>query len=295
MIAEGQRLVRPARAVKSGVNRRSRVPRGKDFVIWVALVCGAVVMTFPLYWMFATAVRPRNELFGGGLDLVPSEFVWTNFTDAWGKLPWAAFYFNSIAIAVFAVAITVFINLMAGYAFAKYRFRGRDIIFFLMVSTLMVPIQVIQVPEFIVVAEMGLVNSIWGVVLPRSAEAFGIFLVRQFLVSIPDELLESARLDGASEFRIFWSVVLPLCKPVIAVLVIFTFMWRWNDFAWPLVVLQEKAAFTVPLGLNLAKGLYYTDWTGLMSMTLLSVIPMLVVFIIFQRSFVQGIASTGMK
>lgn len=275
--------------------RLSQLPRGKNLVIWIALSCGAFVMMFPLYWMFATAVRPRDELFSGSMDLVPSELVWTNFTDAWARLPWTMFYLNSISIALLAVLLTVFINLMAGYAFAKFRFRGRNLIFFAMISTLMVPIQVIQVPEFIVVANMGLVNSIWGVILPRSAEAFGIFLVRQFLVSIPDELLESARLDGASEFRVFWSVVLPLCKPVIAVLVIFTFMWRWNDFAWPLVVLQDKAAFTVPLGLNFAKGLYYTDWTGLMCMTLLSVIPMLVVFIVFQRSFVQGIASTGMK
>jgi multiple sugar transport system permease protein/alpha-1,4-digalacturonate transport system permease protein len=198
-------------------------------------------------------------------------------------------------VAVLAVVFTVFINLLAGYAFAKYKFPGRDVIFIILISTLMVPLQVIQVPAFIVVSEMGLVNTVWGVVLPRGAEAFGIFLVRQFLVSIPDELIESARLDGAGEFRIFWSVVLPLCKPVIAVLVIFTFMWRWNDFAWPLVVLQEQSSFTVPLGLNFAKGLYYTDWTALMSMTLLSIIPMLVVFVIFQRSFVQGIASTGLK
>src|ERR687898_6422 len=220
--------------------------RGGDLLVWFLLVAGAAVMVFPLYWMFATAVRPKKEIFSGGFDLVPSTFVWSNFSDAWNKLPWDQFYINSIAIAAIAVPITVFINLLAGYTFAKYKFPGRDILFLLMVS-------------------------------------------------IPDELIEAARLDGAGEFTIFRRVVLPLSWPVIAVLSIFTFMWRWNDFAWPLVVLQEQSAYTVPLGLSLMQGQYFTDWTGLMSMSLLSIIPMMLVFIFFQRYFIQGIASTGLK
>ncbi|PSL00381.1 carbohydrate ABC transporter membrane protein 2 (CUT1 family) [Haloactinopolyspora alba] len=295
MVVEVQPPATETAGREQRTKRAKRLPRGADLVIWLALVCGALVMAFPLYWMFATAVRPAAELFTGKFDLVPSEFAWSNFSAAWDKLPWGTFYQNSVLIAVIGTCITVFINLLAGYAFAKFSFKGRDVIFILMISTLMVPIQVILVPTFMVVSEMGLVNSIWGVILPRGAEAFGIFLVRQYLVSVPNELMESARLDGASEFRIFWSVVLPLCKPVIAVLTIFTFMWRWNDFALPLVTMQELSSFTVPLGLNFAKGLYYTDWTGSMAMTLLSIIPMLIVFVIFQRSFVQGIASTGMK
>jgi alpha-1,4-digalacturonate transport system permease protein len=252
-------------------------------------------VAFPLYWMFATAIRPKKEIFSGGLDLVPSTFVWSNFSDAWNKLPWDQFYINSIAIVAIAVPVTVFINLLAGYTFAKYKFPGRDILFLLMISTLMIPIQVIMVPEFLIVAKLGWVNTWWGVLVPRAAEAFGLFMVRQFMVSIPDELLEAARLDGAGEFTIFRRVVLPLSWPVIAVLSIFTFMWRWNDFAWPLVVLQEQSAYTVPLGLSLMQGQYFTDWTGLMSMSLLSIIPMLLVFIFFQRYFIQGIASTGLK
>ena len=202
---------------------------------------------------------------------------------------------NSFAIVVIAVVITVFINLLAGYTFAKYEFWGRNVLFLLLISTLMIPIQVIMVPEFLIVSRLGWVDTYWGVVIPRAAEAFGLFMVRQFMVSIPDELLEAARLDGAGEFKIFWKVVLPLSWPVIAVLTIFTFMWRWNDFAWPLVVLQDRASYTVPLGLNLMKGQFFTDWTGIMSMSLLSIVPMLIVFIFFQRYFIQGIASTGMK
>jgi multiple sugar transport system permease protein/alpha-1,4-digalacturonate transport system permease protein len=278
---------------------KARAPRyglkGKNVVIWGLLMAGACVMLFPLYWMFATAIRPRKELFSGEFNLFPSELVWSNFSEAWGKLPFTQFYINSIVIAVVAVAVTVFINLLAGFTFAKYEFPGRNILFLLLISTLMIPIQVIMVPEFLIVSQLGWVNTYAGVIAPRAAEAFGIFMVRQFMVSIPDELLEAARLDGASEFKIFLRVVLPLSWPVIAVLTIFTFMWRWNDFAWPLVVLQERSTYTVPLGLNLMKGQFFTDWTGIMSMSLVSILPMLLVFIFFQRYFIQGMATTGMK
>ena len=285
------RSVLPGRGEKEP---RARL-KGANLFVWLVLVIGALVVAFPLYWMFATAVRPKKEIFSGGFDLVPSTFAWSNFSDAWNKLPWDQFYINSIAIAAIAVPVTVFINLLAGYTFAKYKFPGRDILFLLMISTLMIPIQVIMVPEFLIVAKLGWVNTWWGVLVPRAAEAFGLFMVRQFMVSIPDELIEAARLDGAGEFTIFRRVVLPLSWPVIAVLSIFTFMWRWNDFAWPLVVLQEQSAYTVPLGLSLMQGQYFTDWTGLMSMSLLSIIPMMLVFVFFQRYFIQGIASTGLK
>lgn len=269
--------------------------RRKTAVIWVLLIIGAVVMFFPLYWMFATAIRPRTELFSGEFNLFPSGLVWSNFTEAWGKLPWTQFYINSIVIAVIAVVVTVFINLLAGYTFAKYKFPGRDILFLLLISTLMIPIQVTMVPAFLIVSDLGWVNTYQGVIAPRAAEAFGIFMVRQFMVSIPDELIEAARLDGAGELGIFWKVVLPLSWPIIAVLTIFTFMWRWNDFAWPLVILQEQSAYTVPLGLNLMKGEFFTDWTGIMAMSLVSILPMLIVFIFFQRYFIEGMATSGMK
>lgn len=267
----------------------------KNLLVWVLLVVGALVMFFPIYWIFATAIRPADQLFNGTFDLIPESFVWSNFVESWNKLPFALFYINSIAIAVIAVVVTVFINLLAGYTFAKYRFPGRDILFFMLLATLMIPIQVIMVPEFLVVAKLGWVNTWWGVLVPRAAEAFGIFMVRQFMVSIPDELIQAARLDGAGEFQIFWKIILPNSWPVVAVLTIFTFMWRWNDFSWPLIVLQDQTSYTVPLGLNLMKGLYFTDWTGIMSMSLVSILPMLIIFVFFQRYFVQGISSSGLK
>jgi len=288
-------MSRVTTALRGDKKSRRRRLGGGDVAVLGLLIAGALVMVFPLYWMFATAVRPRKELFNGDFDLLPSQLVWSNFSEAWGKLPFTQFYINSFAIAIIAVVVTVFINLLCGYTFAKYKFWGRDVLFLLLISTLMIPIQVIMVPEFLIVSKLGWVNTYWGVLVPRAAEAFGIFMVRQFMVSIPDELIEAARLDGAGEFTIFRRVVLPLSWPVIAVLTIFTFMWRWNDFAWPLVVLQDRASYTVPLGLSLMKGQYYTDWTGLMGMSLVSIVPILLVFIFFQRYFIQGIASTGMK
>ena len=266
-----------------------------DAACWLALVAGAVVMIFPIYWMFATAVRPHAEIFEAVARLVPSSFSWSNFHAVLTRYPVLIWVNNSVIIAVVAVVLTVFINLLCGYTFAKFHFPGRNILFFAILGALMVPIQVILVPEFLIVSWLGLLNSHLGVILPRAAEAFGIFMVRQFMVSIPDEMIEAARLDGAGEFTIFFRIVLPLSKPIIAVLVIFTFMWRWNDFAWPLVALTDRDMFTIPLGLNLLRGEVNPDWGNVMALALLSLMPMLVIFLGFQRYLVQGIASTGLK
>jgi alpha-1,4-digalacturonate transport system permease protein len=262
---------------------------------WLGVAAGAVVMAFPIYWMFATAVRPHAEIFESVARLVPSSFSTSNFLAVLTRYPVLLWVNNSVIIALTAVVLTVFINLLCGYTFAKFSFPGRNVLFFAILGALMVPIQVILVPEFLIVSWLGLLNSHWGVILPRAAEAFGIFMVRQFMVAIPDELIEAARLDGAGEFTIFLRIVLPLSKPIIAVLVIFTFMWRWNDFAWPLVVLTDRDMFTVPLGLNLLRGEINPDWGNVMALALLSLLPMLAIFLVFQRYLIQGIASTGLK
>lgn len=269
--------------------------RGGVGAVWLMLAAGAVVMAFPIYWMLATAVRPRSEVFEPVIRLIPGTLTAENFVAVWARYPIMTWVLNSTLIAVVAVVLTVSANLLCGYVFAKFRFPGRDALFFAILGALMIPIQVILVPEFLVVSWMGLLNSPWGVILPRAAEAFGVFMVRQFMVSIPDDLIEAARLDGASEMRIFLRIVLPLSKPIIAVLIIFTFMWRWNDFAWPLVVLTDQTMFTLPLGLNLLRGEANPDWGGVMSLALISLAPMLAIFLIFQRYLVQGIASTGLK
>ena len=266
-----------------------------DWTCCLALIAGTVIMAFPIYWMFATSVRPHAEIFEAVARLLPSSLSWTNFRTVLTRYSVLTWVDNSMIIAVLAVALTVFINLLCGYTFAKFRFPGRNVLFFAILGALMVPIQVILVPEFLIVSWLGLLNTHLGVILPRAAEAFGIFMVRQFMVSIPDELIEAARLDGAGEFAIFFRIVLPLSKPIIAVLIIFTFMWRWNDFAWPLVALTNQDMFTVPLGLNLLRGEVNPDWGNVMALALLSLLPMLAIFLAFQRYLVQGIASTGLR
>ena len=259
------------------------------------LITGAIVMVSPIYWMFVTAVRPRSEVFAAQPTLWPTHILWSNISAVFREYPTGQWLGNTATIAVIAVAITVTINLLCGYAFAKFRFPGRNLLFFLILSALMIPIQVILVPEFLVVASFGLLNTSWGVILPRCAEAFGIFMTRQFMLSLPDELIEAARLDGAGELQIFWRVILPLCRPLIAVLVVFTFMWRWNDFSWPLVVLTDQHRFTIQQGLNLLKWDPNPNWPHIMSLALISIVPMLVIFVACQRFIVQGIANTGLK
>jgi ABC-type glycerol-3-phosphate transport system permease component len=255
----------------------------------------ALLLAFPLYWLIATAVSPRGDLQGAELRLWPSALDWTNFSRPLEALPFGNWYVNSAAIAVVAVAITVVVNLLAGFVLAKLRFRGRNVIFLVLLATLMIPVQVVMIPQFRIVAELGWLNTYWAVIIPRAAEAFGVFLARQYFLGIPDDLVDAARLDGASTFRIFRSIVLPLSKPLIAVLVIFTFMYRWNELGWPLIVLRDVDLYTVPIGLAFLQGQYTTDYSALMSMALLSTLPMVLVFAVFQRYLVEGIATTGLK
>jgi len=261
----------------------------------VALVLGAVVMLFPLYWMVVTAFSGQGSLTSGPLRWFPENPTLDGFRRAFELLPFGSFFVNSLAIALVAMALSVTLNLMAGYVLAKYRFRGRQAVFVVIVSTLMIPVQVVMVPQFQLVAGLGWIDSYWAVIVPRAAEAFGIFLCRQFMLAIPDEILEAARMDGAGHLRVFWSVVLPMCRPLIAVLVILTFMYRWNEFAWPLIVLNDQQLFTVPIGLAFLQGEYGTDYPALMGMALLSTLPVLAVFALFQKQFVEGVARSGLR
>ncbi|QNG39183.1 carbohydrate ABC transporter permease [Geodermatophilaceae bacterium NBWT11] len=252
-------------------------------------------MLFPLYWMVVTAFSGQGSLTSGPLRWFPENPTLDGFRRAFELLPFGSFFVNSLAIALVAMALSVTLNLMAGYVLAKYRFRGRQAVFVVIVSTLMIPVQVVMVPQFQLVAGLGWIDSYWAVIVPRAAEAFGIFLCRQFMLAIPDEILEAARMDGAGHLRVFWSVVLPMCRPLIAVLVILTFMYRWNEFAWPLIVLNDQQLFTVPIGLAFLQGEYGTDYPALMGMALLSTLPVLVVFALFQKQFVEGVARSGLR
>lgn len=273
---------------------RARYGRNTWVRFAVALVA-TVLLMFPMYWMLRVSLATPMELSDLPVGLWPENWKIENYIEPWSRFPFARWMGNSVFIAVVSVLLTLAINLAAGYAFAKLRFPGRDVLFLLIISTLMVPVQVIMIPQFQIVIDLNLVNSQWGVILPRLAEAFGLFMARQFFMAVPDELIEAARIDGASHFRIFWTIALPLSKPLMASLVIFTFMWRWNEFVWPLIVLTDPNSYTLPVGLQYLMSQFDTDYGPLLAMSLISILPMLIVFAIFQRFFIEGVARTGLK
>ncbi|MDP9143190.1 MAG: carbohydrate ABC transporter permease [Actinomycetota bacterium] len=261
----------------------------------VLAVVGVALLMFPMYWVLRVSLASTSELSTLPVPLWPQEWLWENYVNPWREHPFGRWLWNSVVIAALSVVLTVAINLCAGYAFAKLRFPGRNLLFLLILSTLMVPVQVIMIPQFQIVVDLNLLNTTGGVVIPRLAEAFGLFMARQFFMAIPDELLDAAKCDGAGHIRTFWKIVLPLSKPLIAVLVIFTFMWRWNEFVWPLIVLTDPNSYTLPVGLQFLIGQFSTNFGPLLAMSFLSMVPMLIVFAIFQRYFVEGVARTGIK
>lgn len=267
----------------------------KDGIAFTLLLFAAVITLFPLFWMLSTALKPSGELFAKVPILFPTDPQWSNFANIFSLAPFERYFLNSGIVATSSVVLTVFINLLAGYTFAKYRFRGRKVLFMMVLSTLMIPMQIIMVPNFIILSKLNWLNSYAGLVIPRAAEAFGLFLAKQFMDDIPFELIEAARIDGESEFKIFIRIILPNCKPLIAILSIFTFMWRWNDFLWPLIITSDENMYTVQLGLASFVGQFYVEWNSLMAISLLAIIPVLVVFLLFQKLIVQGIATSGIK
>ena len=275
---------RPSAARRLGVAAR----------ILLAVVVSAIIV-FPLYWMVVVAFSSRRELLGPDLHLWPAALTTENFTRVLESFPVAAWFSNSIAITLVVSVLTVVINLLAGYAFAQLRFRGSTVLFFVALATLTLPVQTIMVSLFRLVTGLGLYGTYWAVILPTAASAFGLFLARQFIIGIPRDLIEAARLDGASHLRVFRSVVLPLSKPLIAVLFFMSVLQSWNDFAWPLIALKENRLFTLPIGLLYLQGQFASDYGGTMAFALITVLPIVVIFLVFQRYFVQGFARSGLR
>jgi alpha-1,4-digalacturonate transport system permease protein len=218
-----------------------------------------------------------------------------NYTELMQKFDFGRYLWNSVFITVVATAITLLANSMAAFGLSKFRFPGREPVFLLMLATLMVPPTIVLVPNYLIAAAFGLVNSPWGVIWPAVATPTGVFLLRQYMLTLPDDLIEAARMDNASEWRIYWRIVLPLSAPALAVLAIFSVMWRWNDFLWPMVVLTRSENFTLPLALNAFQGELTTQWNYLLAMTVATLLPVTIIFLFLQRHITQGIASAGVK
>jgi alpha-1,4-digalacturonate transport system permease protein len=222
-------------------------------------------------------------------------FNFDNYTRGVTTFEFGTYLRNSIIVTLYSTILTLLINSMAAFGLSKYRFAGRNAVFLLIISTLMIPLPVILIPIFLVVTQVGWNNNLLGLIVPAAATPTGVFLLRQYMLTIPDELLDSARIDGATEWRIYWQIILPLAAPALAVLAIFSVMWRWNDFLWPLIVLSRKELFTLPVALNSFQGEFNTQWDLVLAMTVLTLLPITIVFAFLQRYITTGIATTGLK
>ena len=265
---------------------------------WISLLlaAGLVVMIGPFLWMVLGSLKPEADFLRNPPTFLPSAPTIDNYGRLFGQLDFPRFFFNSAVIALAVTIGTLVFCPMLGYALAKLHWHGKRVVMALVLATLMVPAGITLIPNFILMSNLGLVNTYPGLILPFLAGPFGVFLMRQFMLGIPDELLEAARMDGANEFKVFWSVVMPIATPILATLAILTFLGNWNSFLYPLVMAQEPAMYTLPVALaTFATGQYQADHGMLMAGSVILVVPVLIVFVLFQRWITEGIATTGIK
>jgi len=273
--------------------RRLRLPFSPWHLVLFPL---AVIMLTPLLWMLVTSLETFAETQHFPPILIPHSLHWQNYPDALRAAPFGRWFLNTTIVTTIVVASNLLLCSLAGYAFARIKFFGREAVFMLIIATLMIPFQVIMIPTFLIVKRLGLLDSIGALMVPNLANAFGIFMLRQFFRTLPVELEEAARMDGASRLGVLFKIVLPLSGPALATLAVILFMWTWNDFLWPLIaIINNQDAVTLQLGLTQFQGAHTTQWNLLMAGNVMSMIPMLVLFFAAQRYFVRGIATTGLK
>ena len=284
-------------------------------VCYLLLLMGAVTMLLPLVWMLSTSLKAPHAAVGDPLALVPREdgkikLHFENYADAWTaielddyrlfrifpvKNAFALFYLNSLLVAICITFGQVFTSSLAAFAFSRLEFRGRDKLFLAYLATMMVPFFVMVIPVFILLRHLGMLDSYQGLIIPGIFSAYGTFMLRQFFMTVPRELQEAARVDGAGWWTVYWRLILPLSKPALATLTTFTFLHSWNEFLWPLIVVRSEEYKTLPLGLQTFQGLYVTEWTHLMAASAIFMLPVIAVFLLNQRFFVRGIMLSGMK
>jgi len=264
-------------------------------LLHLILLGGAATMVVPFLWMLSTSLKTNLEVFRFPPTLIPGDPQWHNYLDIFQVVPYGRWFLNSLFITLAQTLLYLFVASLAGYTFARLKFPGRDLIFALYLATLMLPAEVTLIPKFILIKELHLIDTFAAVILPGVFNAYGVFLLRQFFMTLPESLEEAAVIDGASYFRIYWSIVLPLAGPALATLAIFSFRGAWNDFIWPLIVINSENMKPLSVGLASFHGLYETNWPYLMAASTIALIPIIIVFILAQRYFVRGIALTGLK
>jgi multiple sugar transport system permease protein len=281
---------RPAR------EEEERGPSRFLFSPWhLVLIPIAVVMLIPIVWMLVTSLETLNETRHYPPVLLPHTLVPGNYTQVLQQAPFARWFVNTMIVTVATVAGNLLFCSLAGYAFARIKFFGREVVFVLLLATLMIPFQVVMIPTFIIVKDLGLINTLNALIVPNLANAFGVFLLRQFFRTLPVELEEAARIDGASRLSVLFKIVLPLSGPVLATLAVITFLWTWNDFLWPLITIYTPNNMTLQLGLTEFQGTHQTATNLLMAANVMSMLPVLLLFFLAQKYFIRGIATSGLK
>lgn len=277
---------------------KSQAKNSKITTVWMYGILGAIalIMLFPLIWLISTSLKsPSENIFQFPPQLVPSQPTFQNFVQVWQTNPFGQYLFNSTLIAVLTVGLNLLFCSLAAYPLARLNFRGRDMIFAGVVSTIMIPFQIVMIPLYILTVQLGLRNTYLGVILPSVASAFGIFLLRQAFQGVPKELEEAARMDGCSELGLWWHVMLPAIRPALVCLALFVFIGSWSDFLWPLIVLDRPEYYTLPLGVANLAGTFSLDWRLIAAGSVISIAPVLLVFLFLQRYIVATDTGSGVK
>ncbi len=295
-----------ARQLDTFSKREARLPL---ILTYIFLIIGAIVMIMPFVWMVSTSVKPDREIFGDSIRWIPTELDLQNYTDAFEQTNMPRLFVNTVAVTAVAVASQVLLGSMAGYAFARLHFRGKMLIFFVLLTTMMVPFEVLIIPVFLLIkffplaggndilgqGGTGLINTLGGVMFPNFVSVFGVFLFRQFYLNFPKEIEEASIVDGCSRVGVYWRILIPNSKPVMGTMALFAFLWSWNDFLWPLVVVKEDSLKTIQLGLSVFDQEQGTAWAELMAASVMAVVPVILLYIFLQRFLVSGGLTSGLK
>lgn len=266
----------------------------ESFLVKLLLLVGGILVSMPFIWMIMSSFKPESEIMQLVPGFLPKEFTLENYIRLFEEMNFAVYLKNTLIIVLFSF-VGLFLNAMTGYAFAKFEFPMKDKLFYLVLATMMIPSQVTMIPVYMILNYMGLTNTLIGIALPGMVAGFSVFLFKQFMSTIPDEIIEAARLDGASEFYIFFKIILPMSKPILAVQGILTFIGAWNSFLWPLIMANEEALYTLSVGLSLLKGQNNSSYGLQMAGASLMIVPIIIIFAIFQKHIIEGYSLSGMK
>ncbi|MEC4804974.1 MAG: carbohydrate ABC transporter permease [Jaaginema sp. PMC 1079.18] len=274
----------------------AKQPQFKTVIIYLVLSAIALLMLFPLLWLLGTSLKsPTEDIFGFPPRIIPQSPTLGNFVIAWQTAPFGRYLFNSLLVAVLTVVLNLIFCSLAAYPLARLNFFGKDLIFATIISTIMIPFQIVMIPLYVLTVELGLRNTYLGLIFPSLATAFGIFLLRQAFLGVPKELEEAARIDGCTELGIWWNVMLPAVRPALITLAIFTFIGSWSDFLWPLIVLDNPDYYTLPLGVAKLAGTFSLDWRLIAAGSIISIAPVLILFLFVQRYIIPSEAGSGVK